>query len=72
MVRIAIFQSCSGVDPDANAATLVEMVKQAAQGGAAMLFTPEMSGMVDGNRERSAGMLRSEAEDVVSSEQLTE
>ena len=65
MVRIAIFQSCSGIDPDANAATLVEMVKQAAEGGAAMLFTPEMSGLVDGDRERSAGMIRSEGKDVV-------
>ena len=60
-----MFQSCSGVDPDANAATLVEMVRQAAEGGAAMLFTPEMSGLVDGDRERSAGMIRSEGEDVV-------
>lgn len=60
-----MFQSCSGVDPDANAATLVEMVRQAAEGGAAMLFTPEMSGLVDGDRDRSTGTLRSEGEDAV-------
>ena len=65
MVRIAIFQSCSGINSDANAATLVEMVREAAEGGAAMLFTPEMSGLVDGDRERSAGTVRIEGEDVV-------
>ena len=30
-----------------------------------MLFTPEMSGLVDGNRERSAGVVRPEDEDAV-------
>jgi predicted amidohydrolase len=65
MVRIALFQSRTGIDPDANAAMLVEMVGQAAAGGAAMLFTPEMSGLLDGDRERSAALVRREEEDVV-------
>ena len=65
MVWIAIFQSRTGIDPQANAAALVEMVGEAAAGGAAMLFTPELSGLLDGDRERSAGLVRSEEEDVV-------
>lgn len=65
MVRIAIFQSRTGIDPEVNAAALVDMVRQAAEGGAAMLFTPEMSGLLDGDRERSAGVVRSEDDDLV-------
>ncbi|MEO7409998.1 MAG: carbon-nitrogen hydrolase family protein [Sphingomicrobium sp.] len=65
MVRIALFQSHTGIDPAANAAALVAMVGEAADRGAAMLFTPEMSGLLDGNRERSASLVRGEAGDVV-------
>ena len=54
MTRIAIFQATTGIDPAANATDLVEAVKQAAEGGAAMLFTPEMSGLLDQNRKRAA------------------
>jgi predicted amidohydrolase len=55
----------SGIDPAANGLTLVQGVADAAAGGAAMLFTPEMSGLVDGNRERAKAVLRSEGEDRV-------
>ena len=65
MPRIAIFQSCSGIDPAANAAALVDAIKRAAEGGAEMLFTPEMSGLLDGNRERAAGVVQSEEGDDV-------
>ena len=65
MARIAIFQAKSGIDPAANAAALVEAVEQAAAGGAAMLFTPEMSGLLDSNRERAGAAVRSEDEDQV-------
>jgi hypothetical protein len=30
----------SGIDPEANARTIVEAVRDAGSGGAAMLFTP--------------------------------
>ena len=43
MVRIALFQSTTGIDPAANAERLVSAIGEAASGGAAMLFTPEMS-----------------------------
>ncbi len=46
----------SGIDPVANARTLVQAVADAAAGGAAMLFTPEMSGLIDRDRDRAAGI----------------
>ena len=54
MTRIALLQMTSGIDPAANAAALVAGIDEAARGGAAMLFTPEMSGLLDRNRERAA------------------
>ena len=64
-VRLALFQSRSGIDPAANAARLVDAVREAAAGGAAMLFTPEMSGMLDRDRTRALGKARSEDDDIV-------
>lgn len=64
-MRAAIFQSCSGIDPAANAAALVEAVAQAKAGGADMLFTPEMVGCLDRDRERARRALRDEAHDPV-------
>ena len=64
-VRIALYQAQSGIDPAPNAGKLVGAVREAAAGGAAMLFTPEMSGMLDRDRERALGKARSEGEDEV-------
>ena len=64
-VRIAIYQAQSGIDPAANAERLADAVQDAANGGAAMLFTPEMSGMLDRNRERALGKAKPENEDQV-------
>jgi len=60
---IAIFQAQSGIDPAVNATALVEAVARAKAGGAAMLFTPEMSNMLDRNRERARSKARCEEED---------
>jgi len=65
MSRAALLQMTSGVDPAANAATMVRAVDEAAAGGAAMLFTPEMSGLLDQDRARAAGHLSTEADDRV-------
>ena len=54
MTRIAVLQMTSGTDPEANAAVLTDAVGRAAEGGAAMLFTPEMSGLLDRDRARAA------------------
>ncbi|MCI4590142.1 carbon-nitrogen hydrolase family protein [Sphingobium sp. BYY-5] len=64
-MRVALFQMTSGIDPAANAAAMVEMVKRAKGEGADMLFTPEMAGCLDRDRARAAETLRPEAEDTV-------
>lgn len=64
-MRAAILQMTSGIDPVANAATMVMAVQQAAEQGADMLLTPEMAGYLDRNRQRAAETLRSEADDPV-------
>jgi predicted amidohydrolase len=65
MTRIAIFQSTTGIHPDKNARALENAIEEAAAGGAEMLFTPEMSGLLDRNSERAAKSLRAEDEDEV-------
>lgn len=60
MTRIALFQSTTGIDPTANRRALEEATAEAAAGGAAMLFTPEMSGLLDRDSARAAANLRSE------------
>jgi predicted amidohydrolase len=64
-MRIAVVQMCSGIDPGANAATLVAALETAAAGGAAIAFTPEMSGLLDRDRRRAAAAIVTEEEDVV-------
>ena len=65
MTRVALFQSNSGIDPEANGRALVGAIAEAAAGGAEMLFTPEMSGLLDRDVERAARNLRNEAQDQV-------
>jgi predicted amidohydrolase len=64
-MKAAILQMTSGIDPLANARTLADGVAQAAAGGAAMLFTPEMSGLLDRQRDRAAVNIVAEGEDHV-------
>jgi len=64
-VRIALYQASTGIDPSANAARLVSAVVQAREGGADMLFTPEMSGLLDRNRKRAAQSIAGESDDLV-------
>jgi predicted amidohydrolase len=63
MARIAVYQARSGIDPAANALALARAVEKAAAGGAKMLFTPEMSGLLDSNRERAGAVVQRESED---------
>jgi predicted amidohydrolase len=65
MARIALFQSSTGIDPVANAQALVAAIEQADAGGAEMLFTPEMSGLLDRDAKRAAESLRAEDDDAV-------
>ena len=64
-IRIALFQAQSGIDPAANAERLVAALQQAADGGGTMLFTPEMSGMLDRDRGRALAKALPEADDIV-------
>ena len=65
MTRVALLQTSSGIDPAANARALVAGLKGAAAGGAAIAFTPEMTGLLDRDRARAAGSIAGEADDVV-------
>lgn len=65
MTRIALFQSTTGIDPEANGRALVDAIVEAASGGAEMLFTPEMSGLLDRDSARAAKNLRREENDPV-------
>ena len=64
-MKIALLQMTSGIDPQRNADTLVAAVRDAAAAGAAMLFTPEMSGLLDRDRARGRAAIRSEDDDIV-------
>lgn len=64
-MRIALLQMNGGIDPAANAETIVEGIAEAKAGGAGMLFTPEMSGLLDQKRKRAAAHLVTEKDDSV-------
>jgi predicted amidohydrolase len=63
--RVAIFQSRTGIDPAANAEALVSAIGEAADGGAQMLFTPEMSGLLDRDSERARQSVKPVEDDPV-------
>ena len=65
MARIAVLQMTTGIDPAANAEALVGAIGAARQGGADMLFTPEMSGLLDRDRSRAREHIVSEDADPV-------
>ncbi|WP_445193289.1 carbon-nitrogen hydrolase family protein [Sphingomonas sp. Tas61C01] len=64
-MKLALLQMTSGIDPARNAATLVDAARTARREGAAMLFTPEMSGLIDRDRERGSRSIVAEDEDPV-------
>ncbi len=64
-MRISLFQAQTGIDPAANADSLRRRIAEAASGGAEMLFTPEMSGLLDRDRTRAAPHYRQEKDDPV-------
>jgi len=63
-MHAALFQATSGVDPLLGARALVEAVERAAGEGADMLFTPEMSALLDRDRARAAANIVAEEQDV--------
>ncbi|MFC4295477.1 carbon-nitrogen hydrolase family protein [Novosphingobium tardum] len=63
--RVALLQMTSGIDPAQNAATICAAVGEVAGEGARMLFTPEMSGLLDRDRSRAATHIVPESENPV-------
>jgi predicted amidohydrolase len=64
-LRIGVLQTTTGIDPAANAAALVAGIAELAAAGAKLVFTPEMSGMLDRDRARATPKLSTEADDPV-------
>jgi deaminated glutathione amidase len=64
-MRVAVLQMTSGIDADQNLGMIVNGIKEAKRGGAALLFTPEMCGLLDRNRERAAQLIVHEDADRV-------
>lgn len=65
MSRAALLQMTTGIDASTNAETIVRAIAQAKVGGAQMLFTPEMSGLLDRDRKRAAASITREEDDPV-------
>lgn len=63
--KVALFQMTSGIDPLANADAIVGAARKSADEGAAMLFTPEMCGLLDRDRARATGHIVTEADNPV-------
>ena len=65
MTKIAVVQTTTGIDPSRNAGALVAAIEEAGASGAAMVFTPEMSGLLDRDRARAAAAILREGDDRV-------
>ena len=52
-MKIAVHQMCGGIDPERNCADMVDAVYQSSGQGAVMYFAPEMSLLLDRDRERA-------------------
>ncbi|KQN93401.1 nitrilase [Sphingomonas sp. Leaf231] len=65
MTKIAVVQTTTGIDPQANATDLVAAIEEAGRSGATMVFTPEMSGLLDRDRARAAAIVAKEGDDGV-------
>jgi len=64
-MKVALFQARTGIDPGRNADRLAQACRDASGEGAAMLFTPEMSGLLDRDGGRAAASTRAEEDDLV-------
>ena len=62
---IGLLQTRTGTNPEANATTLVAGIASWAAQGATIVFTPEMSGLLDRDRARAAAHVQHEQDDIV-------
>jgi predicted amidohydrolase len=63
MLKIGLVQTRTGLDAARNAADLADAADRLAADGAAIIFTPEMSGLLDRDSRRLAAAARTEADD---------
>lgn len=63
-MKVALHQMRSGINTAANADCMVKAIEKAADSGAVMYFAPEMSLLLDRNRERARDQIRVEQENV--------
>ncbi|MFA7440391.1 MAG: carbon-nitrogen hydrolase family protein [Sphingomonadaceae bacterium] len=54
MLKVGLVQTCTGIDPPANATMLASDVNRLADQGAEVIFTPEMCGQLDSRARRLA------------------
>jgi predicted amidohydrolase len=64
-LRLGLVQTNTGIDPLLEAVHLPAQLARAADQGAQIIFTPEMSGLLDRDRARAASNIRAEADDPV-------
>ena len=57
MSKIAVLQMTSGIDPQANADAIARGMADAHEGGAGMLFAPEMALLLDRDRKRATATM---------------
>lgn len=65
MVKLAVVQMCSGVDPQRNADSMERLVRDAAVQGAVYVQTPEMTGALQRDRAALRASLRDEGGDII-------
>ena len=64
-LRIGLLQTTTGIEPRDNARALAAGIGHLAARGAALIFTPEMSGLLDRDRARGRAKIVTEEADVV-------
>ena len=64
-LSIGLLQTTTGIDSGASATALTAGIAGLAAQGAQLIFTPEMSGVLDRDRARAAQSITTEANDVV-------
>ncbi len=62
-MRAGLIQLCVGDDPAANLVTTERLVREAAQGGAQLILTPECTNFLSASRSRRDAVLTSEEDD---------
>lgn len=59
LMKISIHQMCSSTDHSVNVNVMVNRIRQSSAAGASMYFAPEMSLLIDKDRERALHNLKS-------------